>query len=44
LDISNRGAIKFELEEPIDILGAIAHYNQFQKVLQSISKSITINL
>lgn len=34
LDISNRGAIKFELEEPIDILGAIAYYNQFQKVLQ----------
>ncbi len=36
LNISNRGAIKFELEEPVSILVAIEFYNQFQKVLQLI--------
>tara|TARA_R110000850_G_scaffold109507_5_gene222587 strand:- start:9146 stop:10384 length:1239 start_codon:yes stop_codon:yes gene_type:complete len=34
LHISNRGAVKFELEEPVNILTAIEFYNQFQKVLQ----------
>ncbi len=34
LNIKNKGSIIFELEEPVDILGAISIYDQFQKMLQ----------
>lgn len=36
LIISNRGLIKFRLEEPISVLSAIELYDQFQKVLQLV--------
>ncbi|MRX65421.1 HEPN domain-containing protein [Maribacter luteus] len=36
LIISNRGLIKFELEEPVSVLYAIELYDQFQKTLQLV--------
>lgn len=36
LRISNRGAVKFELPEPVTILEAMGLYDQFQKVLQLV--------
>lgn len=36
LNISNQGLIKFELEESVSILSAIALYDQFQKMLQLV--------